>query len=1413
MYHGMKTKITQITLCILAVLFITNSANSQSAQRTFKYLSYIFPADSISGFDEKTANSTAMNGGFFGSEYHVFMYNSKRAYINQKYGIIGMGNPGNTSNFRPAPTNSVNNAPCVNEGFESTPTTVATTTAGATIVLAGWSLTEGQNTGTNGSCTMAGCCPQPTSNNCYCRATPWTAPAPLGVIPNSPLGGTRVLQMNDNITNQGEVCRISQTFPVTSSNCLFQFAYMAAMDGSGHLCCDQPFFRVDLMDCFNNVLACPQVSITPPGPSCATVAPTGWTTSGNISYTPSWIVKAIDLRPYLGSCITIKITMGDCDGWAHYGYGFVDCACLPMTVTVNNIPFLAGSTTAAVAACGVSTATMVAPPGLGPYSWTGPAGSGITANTNQTITTTMAGNYTLTMNPVGICSPITLTVNLQFGTNPLAGFTVSNSCTTYTITNTGTASPAVQSYSFVGAGAPSSFTTTSPTSVVSFPPSTTYTIYQTVTNASNCFTTFSMVITTPPGPSPAFTASPSFTQCFTGNAFTFNVTTAAGSHTYNFSPSAGAPPSGFTNNYGPVSFTAPGTYTIIHTVNNAGCISTTQSVAVINSVPSATATGSVPACAGGQATLTASGGPGSVTWSGPGGFSAAGTPAVINNFQTANQGVYTLTINNGGCITTRTVNLNLGTVPSVTVTNTGPYCVGQTIQLNATTSAGGISFSYWYGPNSWYNFSTTLTPTLTNAQTTSSGVYYFYVYFSGGCYAQGQTTVSVVSTPTVSANNTGPYCAGATIQFNCPTAAGSYSWTGPSAFASSIQNPTRPTATPAMGGNYTVMIGSGSCTAAAVTNVVVNALPTPTAGSNSPVCLGTNINLTSGAVGAVSYTWSGPGGYTSTLQNPTIVGSTAAMAGIYTVTVTGAGGCKGTATVNVTINTPTTTAANAGPFCVGATISLSTPAATSYTWTGPAAFTSNAQNPTIALATAAMGGVYTVTSTTGGCKATATTTVVINPLPTPVAANTGPYCPGNTIQLNVGPFSSYSWTGPSTFTSLAQNPTIASALIIMSGNYVVTVKDVNGCINSATTNVVVNPNPTPVIGSNSPVCVGNTINLTSGGGTGYSWNGPAAFTSAVQNPNIAGATVVNAGVYTVTVTALGCTATATTNVVISTPTTSAANTGPYCAGATIQLNGGAATSYTWNGPGGYTANTQNPTRPGSTPAMSGTYTIMVSIGTCSATATTSVTVNALPTPTAGNTGPYCPGNTIQLNGSAATSYTWSGPVAFNSNLQNPTQGSATTAMGGVYTLTVTDVNGCKNSVTTNVVVNPNPTPIIGSNSPVCLNSNLNLTSGGGTGYSWSGPSAFTSALQNPTVAGATAVNSGVYTVTVTSLGCTATATTNVVVTTPTTSAGNTGPYCAGATIQLSAPAATSYTWSGPGGFTSNVQMQHVPVLQ
>src|SRR5207237_161260 len=222
-----------------------------------------------------------------------------------------------------------------------------------------------------------------------------------------------------------------------------------------------------------------------------------------------------------------------------------------------------------------------------------------------------------------------------------------------------------------------------------------------------------------------------------------------------------------------------------------------------------------------------------------------------------------------------------------------------------------------------------------------------------------------------------------------------YAWTGPNGFTSSDQNPTRANAATADAGTYSVTITVNGCpSAAGTTNVVVNATPaTPTATNGGPYCAGATISLSTAFVSGATYAWTGPNAFTSAQQNPTRANATLADAGTYSVTITVNGCTSAAGTTNVVVNaTPATpTASNGGPYCEGATISLSTPtvANANYAWTGPGSFTSNIQNPTRASATTAMGGVYSVTVTVNGCTSAAgTTTDVVNPLPaTPTASN------------------------------------------------------------------------------------------------------------------------------------------------------------------------------------------------------------------------------------------------------------------------------------------------------------------------------------------------------------------------------------------------------------------------------------------
>ena len=76
-------------------------------------------------------------------------------------------------------------------------------------------------------------------------------------------------------------------------------------------------------------------------------------------------------------------------------------------------------------------------------------------------------------------------------------------------------------------------------------------------------------------------------------------------------------------------------------------------------------------------------------------------------------------------------------------------------------------------------------------------------------------------------------------------------------------------------------------------------ITTPITSSNSPICIGNTLELK--ASGGTDYLWSGPNGFSSTEQNPTILSATAANSGQYSCLITGTGGCDDTKTIDVII--------------------------------------------------------------------------------------------------------------------------------------------------------------------------------------------------------------------------------------------------------------------------------------------------------------------------------------------------------------------------------------------------------------------------------------------------------------------------------------------------------------------------------
>jgi gliding motility-associated-like protein len=380
-------------------------------------------------------------------------------------------------------------------------------------------------------------------------------------------------------------------------------------------------------------------------------------------------------------------------------------------------------------------------------------------------------------------------------------------------------------------------------------------------------------------------------------------------------------------------------------------------------------------------------------------------------------------------------------------------------------------------------------------------------------------------------------CSGNTITLFAGSISGaSYSWTGPNGFSSTLQSPTITNAGVNASGDYSVSVTVNGCTGPVeTTSVLVNPIPSlPAVSSNSPICQGSGLNLTASSVTGASYSWIGPNGFSSSLQNPFIANTTTAASGTYSVTTTVNGCTSAAVNTAVTINAipASPIIGSNGPLCENSTLSLtaSNISGASYSWNGPNGFSSSLQNPAITNITAANSGNYSVTATANGCSSlSASQNVVVNIVPSsPTASSNSPVCSGKSISLNASTISgaAYNWSGPNGFTSNQQNPVIANASFSNAGVYKVSVM-VNGCssISSAIIPVSVNQAPTtPIVNNNGPVCEGSTLSLTASNivGATYTWSGPNGFTSTSQNNSLANITAANKGTYYVTATANGC---------------------------------------------------------------------------------------------------------------------------------------------------------------------------------------------------------------------------------------------------------------------------------------------------
>jgi gliding motility-associated-like protein len=321
------------------------------------------------------------------------------------------------------------------------------------------------------------------------------------------------------------------------------------------------------------------------------------------------------------------------------------------------------------------------------------------------------------------------------------------------------------------------------------------------------------------------------------------------------------------------------------------------------------------------------------------------------------------------------------------------------------------------------------------------------------------------------------------------------------------------------------------------------------------------------------------------------------------------------------------------------------------------------------------------------------------------------------------------------------------------------------------------------------VCPPSTQLCGPSGFTTYSWTGPVTGNAMC----LPGAT---AGAYTLVTTGQCPAPTRFYTVTVAPVPTLTVNSPTICAGASTTLNAAGGVSYTWSPATGLSGTSGASVT--ANPAATTTYTLTgANAGGCTSSVTLVVTVNPGLTLNA-NSPTTCPGNTVALTATGATTYTWSPGATLSAT--NGATVNAFPASTTVYTITGT-TGTCTGTTTSTVTIGGFLSPTVNSPS-YCPGGSAVLTAAGGTTYTWS-PAGGLSGTSGASVTASPATTT-TYTINAASGGCTGSVTAVVTVNPlpPVTATGNT--ICNGAgPVNITGGGAVTYTWDS--GSTANPQ--------
>jgi hypothetical protein len=956
--------------------------------------------------------------------------------------------------------------------------------------------------------------------------------------------------------------------------------------------------------------------------------------------------------------------------------------------------------------------------------------------TTASIVANTSGNYTVTVYNSNGCSaistPTTVTVN-----NPSVANVSTSGPTTFCVGG---------SVSLTATTAASyAWSNGATTQSISVNTSGNYSVV--LTNASGCTSTSPIIAVTANAlPTATITAGGSTTFCQGGSV----TLTASPATSYLWSNGATG---------SSINVTTTGNYTV-QIANNSGCTATSAATTVtVNALPVVTITagGSLSICAGSSVNLTASSGT-AYLWS-----NNATTATISANAA----GNYTVQVTNAaGCTSTSAVSsvvVNALPTPSITSVGSTTICQGASVTLT-TANGSGLTFQ-------WKNNGTNIPgATASSYIANTAGSYSVQVTNASGCVGTSTATAVVVNAlPVASISNSGSntICSGSSMNL-IANGGTTYTWNNGATTATIAVNAT---------GNYTVSVSNAAgCTSTASTAITVITPTLATISANGPTsfCAGQNVGLTANA--GASYLWS---------TGATTASITVAATNNVSVQVTYASGCISTSpitAVNVsTLPAATITASGATSFCPGSTVTLTASNGSTYAWTNGATTSS------IVVSTA---GNYGVTvGNAAGCSATsALTPVVVFATPTatitPSAATT--FCQGASINLTANTGAGYAWSNGASTSSIS---------VSNSGNFTVTVTDVNGC--SAVSSLVpVTVNAVPVasiqVAGPTTVCQGTPVVLTANGGTGFTWS---------NNETTSSISVTSTGSYGVTVSnAAGCSSVVTP---VSITVNSVQVLSPIVGASDVCV--GASTTYTNSTSGGVwssdntavaTVNSANGNVSGISTGSAIIKYQFVNASGCSSEVTKVITVNGIQPISIATSGSinFCQGGTVTLTAPAGLNYNWT---------NGATTQSITVNTSGNYGITATNVAGC--STTSSIVaVTVNPLPlanITSSSTTLCQGSNLVLNApANAASYVWSNAATTQNILINAP---------GNYSLTMTDAnGCSASASTTIVNginPQASISAGGATTFCQGGNVVLNAAGGTSFLWNN-GATTQSISV-------